>query len=116
MKKKNKRMSVPCPYMIYDPQGYHTCALQGTNVLCAWHYNVLGESYTVSFTTDERTGEITIISDFNFPERIEERRRNAMTKEDVSKLCPRGFTYEQIDSKIKALELQHKGRVEFEGS
>jgi len=109
MNEKIKRIAAPCPFMIYDKMGYHCCALKGSNVLCAWNYNVLGESFTVEFIKDERTSEIITVSDFVFPERIEEIRRRAMTKEDVPKICPRGFTYEQIDAKIRALEELHDG-------
>ena len=81
---KRLRLGVPCPYMVFDPNGYHSCAIltelsrmehpdwEPADVMCVWYHAVC---YDI--------GE--------------------WREEDIPKICPRGHTYEEIDAKIQLL-------------
>jgi len=82
---EQKRMGVPCPYMVYDSKGYHGCAILSAindskfpdstgDTVCAWFYDIC----------DDGIKTIT-------------------PKEVVPKICPRRYTFEEIDAKIQPL-------------
>ena len=101
--KKNDKLAVPCVYMIFDADGYHECEL--TRCLCAWFYDVCNPGFTVELSVNEKTGKVSSVSTFDFPdsEEYKDMVKRTMTEDDVPKLCPRGFTWKEIDAKIKPL-------------
>ena len=81
-KAEQKRIGFPCPYMIDDGSGYVCCVIKtaidrqrpsdSDGVLCAWFYD-LGDDLIKTRTS----------------------------KDIVPKLCPRRYTYQEIDAKIR---------------
>ena len=84
---RGKRVGLPCPYMVYDPRGYHGCAIstelfrfENPNsdikhpILCAWFFDICDDGI-----------------------------KTRTSKEVVPKICPRQYTYEEIDAKIQCL-------------
>jgi len=90
-----KSIGYPCRYMVYSSIGYHTCALLtdysntiqrfkklhgakirecDSGVVCAWFFDI----------NDDGIHTIT-------------------PKSVVPKICPLGYTYEEIDAKIQPL-------------
>lgn len=73
----NCPLAVPCPYMIFDEGHYHGCELLRTrNSRKQVDYCVCAWFYDMGYSH----------------------------KEDVPKLCPRGFIWDHIDAKIKAFD------------
>lgn len=84
MVEKGQKIGVPCPYMTFDPNGAHTCAILTElsrmkhpewnygGTMCVWYHGVAYD-----------------IGDWR--------------EEDIPKLCPRGHTFEEIDAKIQLL-------------
>lgn len=103
-----ERLTMPCANMIFDPEGYHKCNFLRSGddfCICAWFYDVCNPGFTVEISVDSQTGKTSTVSTFGFPdgEEYKDMVENTKTEEDVPKLCPRGFSYEQIDAKIKIL-------------
>jgi hypothetical protein len=100
-------LSMPCPHMIFDASGYFRCELmpfKKTFCLCAWFYDLNNPGFTVEVSVDSK-GKPTSVSDFDFPDsnEMKELRENTVTEDDVPKICPKGFTFKQIDAKIQPL-------------
>jgi hypothetical protein len=116
---QQKEIVAPCPYMIFDANGYHKCELMpvvdsegnNTHCVCAWFYDVCNPPITIEFSIDQKTGKVGSVSTFDLPdsEEYKDMVKRTMTEADVPKLCPRGFTYRQIDAKIAILN----GRVQW---
>ena len=83
MVEKRRKIGFPCPYMVFDPNGCHACAILSElsrmkhpewnygNTMCVWYHSV---AYDVG-----------------------------TWEENVPKVCPRGYTFEEIDAKIQLL-------------
>ena len=100
-------LSMPCPHMIFDASGYFQCELKPTKkafCLCAWFYDISDPGYSVELDFHSK-GKPGYVSNFNFPDskEIKEMEKRTMTEDNVPKLCPKGFTFKQIDAKIQPL-------------
>jgi len=108
---ETKELVVPCPFMVFKANGYHECVIlreqENSKVgpLCAWFFDLFNPSWTISISRNPKTGEMASISTFDLPESEEYKDfvKRTMTEEDVPKLCPKGYTFEQIDTKIQPL-------------
>ena len=105
---EQKELTAPCPYMIFDPNGYHTCELKpcdGSYCVCAWFYDLSNPGFTIEISRNPKTDKIGSVSTFDLPdsEEYKDMVRNTLTEDDVPKLCPRGLSFKQIDAKIKIL-------------
>lgn len=106
---EQESVSMPCPYIIFDPIGYHTCSLlpadKGRFCLCAWFYDLGNPCITIEVSIDPITKKFGAVSTFDLPqsEEYKDMVKQTKTEEDVPKLCPRGFTFKQIDAKIQVL-------------
>jgi len=101
-------LHAPCPYMIFDPNGYHTCELMPTKAgfcCCAWFYDLGNPTWHVELSINPKTKKVGAISTFDFPnsEEYKDFRERTTTEDDVSKICPCGYTFHQIDRKIEIL-------------
>jgi hypothetical protein len=108
-------IAVPCPYMIFDKGHYHECALllskgsDGTisHCLCpGLFYDVPGDLYSM-----EVDGTNWVTED-NFPDIAREKAKTRMTKDDVPRLCPKGYTEKQIKAKAEALDPWLRGETQ----
>ena len=104
---------VPCKYMVYDLDGYHKCSMLGKSVLCLWFYDVLGTTISLEVIHNTKTGEKTIISDYNFPDKLSKKREKEPHISDVPKICPLGYSYDKINSKIQSLMKKPMGAKEM---
>ena len=81
---KRKKLGFTCLYMVFDPDGCHSCAIlteisrtkhpewKYGGTMCVWYHAVCFD-----------------VGDWR--------------EEDIPKQCPRGYTYEEIDAKIQLL-------------
>jgi hypothetical protein len=109
-----KIIAIPCQYMIFVSDGYIQCELkpcEKTFCLCAWFYDVCNPGFTIEISVDP-SGKRNSVSTFDFPDSPEMKdiRERTVTEADVPKLCPKGFTFKQIDAKIQPL-LKRAGKV-----
>lgn len=119
-----EQLTCPCPYMVRESWHYTECALQPASkmidpithkkvgpkfCLCAWFWDISSPTYYSEISVD-KNGKPCIISDNNFPDIPREPEPDI---NDVPKWCPKGYTWEQIDKKMKALEPDFfkKGKV-----
>jgi hypothetical protein len=68
--------------------------------VCAWFWDIASPTYYCEISVD-KNGKPCTISDDNFPDVPHE---HEPSKDDVPKNCPKGYTWEQIDAKMKVLE------------
>jgi len=100
-----RAFAIPCPYMVVDETHYVQCKLMPIEspppnfVLCAWFYDMGDPTIMMEVDVENKS----IISDLNFPEKVEEMRKKTLTESDVPQMCPRGFTWKRIDAKIQTL-------------
>lgn len=108
--------SKPCKYMIYDEENYHRCSLIPARAqkdhnhmnfcTCALFYSESNPSFTIQFSVDPESGRVGSVSTFDFPgsEEYKDLIENTLTESDVPRLCPCGFTLQQIVAKTESLE------------
>ena len=73
-----EQISCPCPYMIFDSDGYHSCAI----------LSAINNSRVVVCAS------IGVGLPLTYP----------VVESDVSKICPRSLTYQQIEAKMRLLK------------
>lgn len=93
--KAEKTIVAPCPYMLFNKDGYHECVLFPKGILCAWYSYIFfsEESCTAGVLVNRETGKVL---GYKIP-----LSKEGLTKDDVQTICPRGLTYNQIYTKIK---------------
>ena len=102
-----KPITIPCSHMILDSDGYILCELmpsEKTFCVCELYFDICNPTIMTEASFDSK-GKISLISPFNFPDskEMKEIRERTKSEADVPKLCPKGFTYEQIEAKAEPL-------------
>jgi hypothetical protein len=102
---------IPCEHMLYDPTAYIECKRQPYVLqnrtgfyLCSWFYDIGNPGISYEVVIDPETKKAAIISDLDFPD--SEKTRDILSRQcteaDVPKMCPKHYTYQQIDAKFNA--------------
>jgi len=108
---EQETITIPCEHMLYDPTAYIRCKRlpyvhknDSGFCVCSYFYDMGNAFIGFEVVMDPETKKAAIISDLDFPdsEKTRDIIKRQCTEADVPKMCPKHYTYQQIDAKFQA--------------